>query len=89
MTSMFYLDRNEMCDVRKVCSLTFEIELNRFYLWMVVQNTTSNIRQYLGVTLTILMKMHYRLVGVGCGTNMYCSMHCCRIKDILGIFGGF
>ena len=38
MTSMFYLDRNEMCDVKKVCSLTFEIELNRFYLWMVVRN---------------------------------------------------
>ena len=39
--------------VKKICSLAFEIELNRFYLWMVVQDTTSKIRQYLGVTLTI------------------------------------
>ena len=55
--------------VKKICSLTFKIELNQFYLWMVVQNTTSNICQYLGVRLTILKKMHYRLVGVGWETN--------------------
>ena len=59
--------------VKKICSLAFEIELNRFYLWMVVQDTTSKIRQYLGVTLTILM--HYRLVGVGCETNTAASIH--------------